>query len=237
MGCRRVAAMHLVPLISRLVLAAAFIPAGWGKVMGTSTVEGPEAAAIRTMLADPWKTTSNDAGASIEASDRTTADDDAPVAAPEAGEESASTDAAAAAPEAAPPAASEAPLEIRNVLGLATMLDAHGLPMPVVLAWIAALVELVGGGLLVIGLLSRVWALGLLVAMGVAFALTSLDPLLASGPFGLEIPAYTKAVAQLALGALALGVFVSGPGAVAIDHSIFGSSRSRDPFDDDDEDD
>ena len=78
---------------------------------------------------------------------------------------------------------------------------------------------------------------GLLVAMGVAFALTSLDPLLASGPFGLEIPAYTKAVAQLALGALALGVFVSGPGAVAIDHSIFGSSRSRDPFDDDDEDD
>lgn len=243
MGCRRVAAMHLVPLISRLVLAAAFIPAGWGKVMGTSTVEGPEAAAIRTMLADPWKTTPTDASPPAEPSaadsggdsGETTVNDGRPAADTEAGAESTSTDPADATPEPEAAPASEAPLEIRNVLGLATMLEAHGLPMPVVLAWIAALVELVGGGLLVIGLLSRVWALGLLVAMGVAFALTSLDPVLASGPFGLDIPTYTKAVAQLALGALALGVLVSGPGAVAIDHSIFGSSRSRDPFDDDDD--
>ena len=231
MGCRRVAAMHLVPLISRLVLAAAFIPAGWGKVMGTSTVQGPEAAAIRAMLADPWKTTPTDTTAETPGEDA-----DATTGGEAPAEEATPVDPPADATGDDPTSDPEAPLEIRNVLGLATMLDAHGLPMPVVLAWIAALVELVGGGLLVIGLLSRVWALGLLVAMGVAFALTSLDPLLASGPFGLDVPAYTKAVAQLALGALALGLLVSGPGAVAIDHSIFGPSRANDPFDDDDDD-
>lgn len=216
-GCRRVAALHLVPLLSRLILAAAFIPAGWGKVMGTTTVEGPEAAAIRAMLADPWETEAESDSEATPATDETPSES-----------ESAAEDAPAADADA------EAPLQIRNVLRLAVLLDAHDLPMPVVQAWIAAVVELVGGGLLVIGLLSRVWALGLVVAMGVAFALTSLEPLLASGPFGLTLDVYTKAVAQLALFGLAAGVLLAGPGAVSIDHGIFGGSRP-DPLDDDDD--
>lgn len=214
-GCRRVAALHLVPLLSRLVLAAAFIPAGWGKVMGTSTVEGPEAAAIRAMLADPWET---------DVADDTETTTETEV--PGSGEP--------AAPTVDPGA--DAPLEIRNVLRLAVMLDSNDLPMPVVLAWVAAVVELVGGGLLAIGLLSRIWALGLVVAMGVAFALTSLEPVLATGPFGLGLDVYTKAVAQLALGTLAFGVLLTGPGAVSIDHGIFGVGSRRDPLDEDDED-
>lgn len=211
MGCRRVAALHLVPLIARLVLAAAFIPAGWGKVMMTSTVDGAEAAEIRTLLASPW----SDAAAPETADEET-------AAAPDATEDPATE-------------SMEAPLEIRNVLRLALTLDAAGAPRPVVMAWIAALVELVGGGLLVIGLLSRVWALGLLIVMGVAFALTSLEPITTLGPFGLGRPEYLKAVAQISLGALALGVVLTGPGAVAIDHAIFGSGgRRHDPLDDDD---
>lgn len=229
MGCRRVAALHLVPLLTRLVLAAAFIPAGWGKVMGTSTVDGPEAAAIRAMLEDPWSASElAPRAASMEASGK-----DA---------ETSTTDGTKAASEtaAAPPrdeAASEAPLEIRQVLKLAVMLDGHDVPMPVVLAWVAALTELVGGGLLVIGLLSRLWAFGLVVAMGVAFALTSVDPILEFGPFGLGLDAYTKAVAQLSLGTLALGLLLTGPGGLAIDHAIFGADHRADDFDDDHDDD
>jgi uncharacterized membrane protein YphA (DoxX/SURF4 family) len=214
MGCRRVAALHLVPLIARLVLAAAFIPAGWGKVMVTSTVEGPEAAAIRTLLASPWS----------DAAEPETAEGEAETAA----EAATTTDPATES--------MEAPLEIRNVLRLALTLDAAGAPRPVVLAWLAALVELVGGGLLVIGLLSRVWALGLVVVMGVAFALTSLEPIMTLGPFGLDRPEYLKAVAQIALAALAVGIVLTGPGAVAIDHAIFGSGGRRiDPLDEDDD--
>ena len=203
MGCRQVAAMHLVPLIARLVLAAAFIPAGWGKVMVTSTVEGAQAAEIRTLLASPWSDSSaTDADATTDADER-----DETTAAPDSTEDPATE-------------SMEAPLEIRNVLRLALTLDAAGAPRPVVLAWIAALLELVGGGLLVIGLLSRVWALGLLIVMGVAFALTSLEPITTLGPFGLDRPEYLKAVAQISLSALALGVVLTGPGAVAIDHAV-----------------
>ncbi len=204
MGCRRVAALHLVPLLARLVLAAAFIPAGWGKIMETSTIDGEEAARVRDLLASPW--TDDSTAADAEAPDR----------------EGRSAESMAA------------PLEVRNVLRLAVTLDQDGLPRPVVLAWAAAVAELLGGGLLVIGLLSRVWALGLAVVMGVAFALTSLEPLVTLGPFGLEKPAYIKAVAQIALGTLALGVLLTGPGAVAIDHAIFGGSGRRDDGLDDD---
>ena len=218
MGCRRVAALHLVPLIARLMLAAAFIPVGWVKVMGTSTLEGPEAAAIRELLASPW----SDPG-----DGEATGDDEASDASPNA-----------AAPDDLATASMEAPLEVRNVLRLALTLDAAGAPRPVVLAWTAAILELAGGGLLVIGLLSRVWALGLAIVMGVAFALTSWEPLVAAGPFDLARPDYLKAVAQLALGTLAFGVFLTGPGAVAIDHAIFGGSGRRDdfPYDDDGDD-
>ncbi len=210
MGCRRVAALHLVPLLARLVLATAFIPAGWGKVMVTSTVEGPEAATIRELLASPWAET------------------------PPSPEQAEAGDPASMAQEPMAKESMEAPLEIRNVLHLAVDLEAAGAPRPVVLAWMAAITELVGGGLLVIGLLSRVWAMGLLIVMGVAFALTSLDPILASGPFDLGRPEYIKAVAQLALGTLALGVVLTGAGAMSIDHAIFGGGgRRSDPLDDD----
>jgi len=224
MGCRRVAALHLVPLIARLMLAAAFIPVGWGKVMETTTVEGPEAAAIRELLASPWSDPGD--GEATGDGERPGADD---------GEGGSAN---AAAPDDLATASMEAPLEVRNVLRLALTLDAAGTPRPVVLAWTAAILELAGGGLLVIGLLSRVWALGLAIVMGVAFALTSWEPLVAAGPFALAQPDYLKAVAQLALGTLAFGVFLTGPGAVAIDHAIFGGGGRRDdPLYDDDEDD
>lgn len=214
MGCRRVAALHLVPLLARLVLAAAFIPVGWGKVMVTSTIEGPEAARIRTLLASPWSNGMDSEATPEEASAEA---DPAP---------SRSFDEIATE-------SMEAPIEVRNVIRLALDLDAKGLPRPVVLAWLAALFELVGGGLLVIGLLSRIWALGLVVVMGVAFTLTSLDPIMTVGPFGLDRPDYLKAVAQLSLAALALGLTLTGPGAIAIDHAIFGGQDRRDDHLDD----
>ena len=107
------------------------------------------------------------------------------------------------------------------------MLQSEGVPRPLMSAWIASVVELVGGVFLLLGLLSRIWALGLAFAMGVAFALTSWPTLMEVGPFGLELVPFNRAAAQIGLGTLAIGLLLSGPGAVAIDHGIFGSSRSR----------
>ena len=62
--------------------------------------------------------------------------------------------------------------------------------------------------ILLVGLLSRIWALGLAVTMGMAFALTSCPVLATTGPFDLALPDYLRTVSQLALGTLALMVLL-----------------------------
>ena len=202
MGFSRVAALHLVPLLARIVLCAAFVPAGWQKIMSMETFTGPDATTIRSMCDFPGNP---------------------PTA------ETTETTKAAETPEttkAVETAAAE-PVEARRVYGLAAMLSQKDVPYPLAAAWIAALTELVGGGLLLVGLFSRVWALGLAVTMGVAFSFTSCPALAAAGPFDLALLDYLKAVAQLALGVLALTVFLTGPGAVALDRAIFRRRRPR----------
>lgn len=191
MGFSRVAALHLVPLLARIVLCAAFVPIGWQKIMTMETYTGPEAAAIQALRGTPPAdaTVDDDGGAPADA----------------------------------------ASIEARRVYGLAAMLASHDVPYPVASAWLAAIVELVGGGLLLVGLLSRIWAIGLAAAMGTAFALTSCDVICSAGPFVLPLPDYLRAASQLALGTLALTVLLSGPGAVSIDHGIFGRRTNTPP--------
>ena len=199
MGFSRVAALHLAPLLARIVLCAAFVPIGWQKIMTMETYTGPEAATIRSLRGMP------------------PADDASTTDAAEAGDggQTATTD-----PDS---------IEARRVYGLAMMLSAEKVPYPVASAWLAAITELVGGGLLLVGLLSRIWALGLAVTMGMAFALTSCPVLATTGPFDLALPDYLRTVSQLALGTLALMVLLTGPGAIAIDHGIFGRRPAAAP--------
>ena len=184
------------------MLCAAFVPIGWQKIMTMETYTGPEAAAIRSLRGMP-------------PSDNAPATDATETPRVVDGDQAATVDAD--------------PIEARRVYGLATMLSAKEVPYPVASAWIAAITELVGGGLLLVGLLSRIWALGLAVTMGMAFALTSCTVLAATGPFDLALPDYLRAVSQLALGTLALMVLLTGPGAIAIDHGIFGRRPAAPP--------
>ena len=208
MGFSRVAALHLVPLLTRIVLCAVFVPAGWSKIMDKVEFSGPTAATIRS-LTEAEKPTSK------------------PVSIRQ---------------ELTPPSktariAAESPLEARRLYGLAVMLHNADLPYPVVLAWLAAATELVGGGLLLVGLFSRLWSVGLGIAMGVAFVLTSLPAIQAAGPFALDVTTFTKASAQLALLMLALGILLGGPGGISLDHAIFGGGThpARNPRESDPE--
>ena len=224
MGFSRVASLHLVPLLARIALCVVFVPIGWNKIMTVETFTGERAAAVRGLLAE---------GGSTKATDETGAEGD--------DEGDPATPVPSATSVATPPTTStgEEPISARGVYGLAVMLAANDVPRPVIAAWVAASVELVGGALLLIGLLSRIWALGLAFAMGVAFTLTSWPVLLEVGPFALDLAAFNRAAAQVGLGTLALGVLLGGPGAVAIDHGIFGSGRAKpdqEAWDKDDED-
>ena len=209
MGFSRVASLHLVPLLARIALCIVFVPIGWNKIMTIETFTGEQAAAVRSLV---------EGNAPDEDASKTEAPDAAE------GEATPSTPSTTSKPTSA---AAEDSISARGVYGLAVMLDQNDVPEPVIAAWVSAAVELVGGTLLLVGLLSRIWALGLAFAMGVAFALTSWPILLEVGPFGLDLAAFNQAAAQIGLGTLAIGVLLSGPGAIAIDHGIFGAERKK----------
>jgi uncharacterized membrane protein YphA (DoxX/SURF4 family) len=90
---------------------------------------------------------------------------DAPVEAPAEVDE----------PEPSPAVQPDVEYEVRakRVENLTLMLSKASHPYPRMFAWIAMLTETVGGGLLLIGLFSRVWGLGLSIAMVYAFALST----------------------------------------------------------------
>jgi putative oxidoreductase len=96
------------------------------------------------------------------------------------------------------------------------MLGGLGVPAPVLVGWIVTLVELIGGGLLIVGALTRVSALlnaGVLLG---ALLLVKLDIGLIA-PMGAPMPG-----AELEFGLLAglLAVALLGPGKPSVDHAL-----------------
>jgi len=105
------------------------------------------------------------------------------------------------------------------------MVHRQGMAYPVQQAYLAVAAELIGGTLILLGLFSRLWGLVLAGVMSVAFWLTSW-PLLAGGDpwtvlFSLPIADFNRLFCQAGLFVLAIGVFLTGPGAASIDRAIF----------------
>ncbi len=121
-------------------------------------------------------------------------------------------------------------VKARQVEHITIMLHAAGHPRPQLFAWVAMFTEVVGGGLILIGLFSRIWGLGLAVAMGYAFALTTLPAIQAhvnaSTGFlaafaATDFSVQTGAFFQLMLLIAAWCIFIGGPGAASLDRLIF----------------
>ncbi len=110
-------------------------------------------------------------------------------------------------------------LDEQGLDGTAAGFDSMGIPMPDAAAHYATWVELVGGGLLVVGLLTPL--VGLLVAgdMAGAFWFTHRDAGVFATDGGWELVAM--------IGLLALTLAVAGAGRVSVDGWVAGSSRFR----------
>lgn len=129
----------------------------------------------------------------------------------------------------------------RQVEHLTIMLHAAGHPYPQAFAWIAMATEIIGGALLLIGLFSRVWGLGLAVAMAYAFALTSMpvieakmDPAMTNRVLAffsafraIEPQQQMGAFWQMVLFVAAWCIFIGGPGALSLDRLIFRGSAEE----------
>ncbi len=153
-----------------------------------------------------------------------------------------------------------APVDVKRVMSLALMLDHAANPgvdetgqalsplwpaalakgtLPVVIAWVAGILELVCGAAMLIGFFTRLAALPLAGTMLTAMWLTQIGPAIQHGtavygflPAGMfEMGAngyvYTEILWQFALLMAALAMFLIGPGALSVDRLIFGGPSSR----------
>jgi len=130
-----------------------------------------------------------------------------------------------------------------NALGLykvSLLLDEH-FPFPALVTkiggWVAGGVEVLGGALLLIGLFSRVWGLGLSFTMVLAMYLTTCQTVQSAlpdtGGWGKVCPtvqsldhaAVQTGFFQYALLAMSLFILFGGPGAISIDRLLFGGGK------------
>jgi uncharacterized membrane protein YphA (DoxX/SURF4 family) len=220
------AASGIVPLLARVILAAVFVPAGYNKMMNVAEFTGDDARRLRELAIveeSPEKpaayvTTPAPAQSKPESAG-------APPSKPTTDE------AGAAGATSSAPQGNVAPVKARELHRVTLMVDRNGWRYPAAQAWLAALTELVGGVLLLVGLGSRLWALGLAIAMGVAFYLTSMAAYADTSGFfrAFPIDAYNRFAAQAALFALAFGIVLSGGGAASLDRFMFGNGTGPKP--------
>lgn len=88
-----------------------------------------------------------------------------------------------------------------------------GIPSPTLSAWLSAIAEGVGGGLLVLGLLTRLTTAPMAFNMAVAIIAVH------SAHFGLDQGGMEYA---LTLGVMLIALGLLGPGRISMDHLIFG---------------
>jgi putative oxidoreductase len=133
------------------------------------------------------------------------------------------------------------PLAVRVIVG--TIMAAHGLqkvqagpanfgaflgqlgvPLPTLMGYVVTFVEVVGGVLLIVGLLSRLAALVLTIDLVVAILLVKVN-------LGFLSPPQGGAGAELDLALIAgfLVILLAGPGRLSVDHALGyeGSARRR----------
>jgi len=112
-------------------------------------------------------------------------------------------------------------VQVRSLYKLVAPLHQWGWPMPIPLAWMAAFAEFLGGGLVLVGFLTRLGALGLVGTMAVAVFVYHWEPTgwnifdvrwvfdYAKGQAGWEYPGV--------LLILSVAICVGGPGRFSVD--------------------
>jgi len=107
--------------------------------------------------------------------------------------------------------------KLKNPAGFAGFLTQLHVPAPMLFAWVVALLEVVGGVMLIAGLLTRIVALGLAVEMLVAILAVKIG--MAHAPFTStrQTPGWEF---EFLLLAASLALVFTGPGGYAIDAAL-----------------
>lgn len=244
--------LTMTPLLLRVGLGVVFLWAGSSKLFVTTTFEGE---AARTLAAIGVGANPSGAAPAADALHGADAEgegaelEDAPSG--EGAEVESAGDAATIGDEAPiEPAGFAGEIRARRLYSVAVQLHTSAHPesgarlWPAelasprwcrVLAWSAALTEFLGGALVLVGFLTRLWGLALAGVMAVAMLLSTIGPAFIGSdsflwflpahrfgePGGAWVAAWTPWLFQFVLLMSALGVFFSGAGRVSLDGLIF----------------
>lgn len=211
-------AITVVPTLARIILCAAFLTMGWNKLMYTTEFTGEQARTLIELgVGDQQAGTATPAAYQDDADDAAGGDDSPLPDIPEPPDDVVIDD----------PQTGDQTVVAKRLHSVTLAVEGAGWSQPTLLGWATALTELIGGALLLVGLFSRVWGLGLAIVMGVAFYMTSLPVLGDMGLFGMvvnaggDFSAYNRMFAQLGLLVLAFGVALTGPGPLSLDRLLF----------------
>lgn len=210
-------ALSVAPIVLRLLLGLVFLWIGLGRMVDPVTVTGDDAAILANLGVLPPPGGDRPEGARRF----TAADFPGPVETRRV-----STDAVMIYRAAYPGTDAAGRAVISTWPGALA-----GGNAPVVLAWAAAMISVVGGGLILIGLLTRAWASLLVIVVFVSTWLTQLGPAIQSGRTRLGIlpdyPLFSTTdwqvlLWQFTLLMAAVTLTLAGSGAWALDRTIFG---------------
>jgi putative oxidoreductase len=98
-----------------------------------------------------------------------------------------------------------------GIAGVTGMLSKLEVEPAHIWAWVLSITEFVGGICVVLGFLTRFWAVGLVIDMAVAIFKVHLMNGFFASKNGFELP--------LALGVMALGLVLTGPGSFSVDRA------------------
>ncbi|HWB18885.1 MAG TPA: DoxX family protein [Phycisphaerales bacterium] len=210
------AGVAIIPTLSRIVLCAAFFSQGYIKCFTDAEYTPEQATKLIAM------------GVKV-----------VEVEEPVKVEMAASAPAVQGAGEGSASAATSQPVVTHKVhkatamYHVALLLDHYNWPAPKWQALLAAVTELVGGALLLVGFLTRVWGLGLSISMGVAFYLVTMrtNNLFGTMPldFAHDLAKFNTMFCQLGLFVLAFGLFLAGAGPLSLDRWLFAGNPELGP--------
>lgn len=263
---------HLAPLLLRIALGVTFVWAGWGKLFSEAAYTPEQAAALANMGVSGAQKAAGQPSEMLTPPAETEAPAaDAPLPEPrsDAGFRVILAQNAVEAPSAeefrytAEEFAGPVTLARRHHIALILHNAAHppegerrAWPQalgsgvwPNLLAWAVGLSELALGALVLIGLVTRLAALGIAIVMATALWLVAIAPALSSPDAflgflpplaGFSPGAWTPFLFKLTLCFAALSVLISGPGAISFDRFLSrrtarrsASSNTGDDEDDD----
>lgn len=229
----------IVPTLSRLVLAAAFITAGYNKVFRTADFNAEQATILKNMgvtvtpapavtFATPTRGNESGEMVVVPVAYRPLQDSSGTAASPPAG----SVTTHPVITNALTPGVYRA----AAMYHIGLMVHDQKWPIQPVhekwLTWAAAYTELVGGVMLLIGLFSRFWGLSLACVMGMAFFMVTMKPphevhkhIMDFFSWGQDQTHFATLFTQLGLFVLAFGVMLTGAGPLSLDRLLFGGSR------------